>query len=220
MLRVVDTTYLKYGASERPELVPFIPEAANSLLDIGCGAGGFGRTLRRLRPEIELWAVEPDPVSARVAEDAFDRVIVSNFPNESIPDGRFDVVLCADVLEHMAEPEKALLAAADALTDKGIMLASIPNVRNLRRVVWPLVMHGAWSYTETGILDRTHLRFFTRKSIVDFFTANNWAVESIAGIALPGRREKLMSALTLRRFDDFLFMQYVVVARPVRVRKQ
>jgi len=214
---MADNGPLRYGHYERPELMPFIPETANSLLDVGCGAGGFGRYLRRLRPEMELWAVEPDPTSAQIAKDAFDQVIVSNFPNSSIPDRRFDVVLCADVLEHMAEPEKALLAAAAALTEKGIMLASIPNVRNWRRVVWPLIRHGAWSYTETGILDRTHLRFFTRKSIVDFFATNKWVVESTKGIETTSRRDKLISAITAHRFDDFLFLQYIVVARPVRV---
>ena len=197
--------------------MPFIPETAHSLLDVGCGAGEFGRCLRRLRPEMELWAVEPDPMSAQIAKDAFDQVIVSNFPNSSIPDGRFDVVLCADVLEHMADPGKALLAAAAALTEQGIMLASIPNVRNWRKVVWPLVRHGNWSYTETGILDRTHLRFFTRKSIIDFFVANSWTVESVEGIKSTGRRDKLISAITAHRADDFLFPQYIVVARPIRV---
>src|SRR5580704_10056039 len=117
---MTDSAYLRYGRHERPELMPFIPETAHSLLDVGCGAGEFGRCLRRLRPKMELWAVEPDPMSAQIAKDAFDQVIVSNFPNSSIPDGRFDVVLCADVLEHMAEPEKALLAAAAALTEQGI----------------------------------------------------------------------------------------------------
>jgi 2-polyprenyl-3-methyl-5-hydroxy-6-metoxy-1,4-benzoquinol methylase len=200
--------------------MPFIPETAHSLLDVGCGAGEFGRCLRRLRPKMELWAVEPDPMSAQIAKDAFDQVIVSNFPNSSIPDGRFDVVLCADVLEHMAEPEKALLAAAAALTEQGIMLASIPNVRNWRKVVWPLVKHGNWSYTETGILDRTHLRFFTRRSIIDFFDTNNWVVESMQGIKSSSRRDKLMSAMTVHRFDDFIFSQYIAVARPIRERGQ
>jgi 2-polyprenyl-3-methyl-5-hydroxy-6-metoxy-1,4-benzoquinol methylase len=200
--------------------MPFIPETAHSLLDVGCGAGEFGRCLRRLRPEMELWAVEPDPMSAQIAKDAFDQVIVSNFPNSSNPDGRFDVVLCADVLEHMADPGKALLAAAAALTEQGIMLASIPNVRNWRKVVWPLVRHGNWSYTETGILDRTHLRFFTRRSIIDFFDTNKWVVESMQGIKSSSRRDKLMSAMTVHRFDDFIFQQYIAVARPIRVHGQ
>ena len=82
------------------------PQSARSLLDVGCGSGAFGRSLRQLRPEMELWAVEPDPASARAAESAFDHVLVGNFPNSGIPGAQFDVVLCADVLEHMADQKR------------------------------------------------------------------------------------------------------------------
>ena len=205
---------VKYGLDERPELLPFIPAAARSLLDVGCGAGAFGRSLRRLRPEMELWAVEPDPVSAQAAESAFDRVIVGNFPDGRVPNARFDVVLCADVLEHMPEPEKALLAAAAALREGGIMVASIPNVRHWRDVVWPLLRHGKWTYTEMGILDRTHLRFFTRHSINDFFSASRWTVDAMTGIKSRSSRDSLISAISAHRLDDFLFPQYIVIARP------
>jgi 2-polyprenyl-3-methyl-5-hydroxy-6-metoxy-1,4-benzoquinol methylase len=205
---------LKYDFP-RAELLSFVPQAARSLLDIGCGSGAFGRLLRSQRPGMELWAIEPDPDSAQAAADAFDHVLVGKFPDERLPSGRFDLVLCADVLEHMAEPENALHAAAKAATRDGIMVASIPNVRHWRTVVWPLLRHGTWTYTERGILDRTHLRFFTRRSMRDFFTGNGWSVESVTGINMI-RRERLLSAVSAHLIDDFLWRQYVVVARPSR----
>jgi 2-polyprenyl-3-methyl-5-hydroxy-6-metoxy-1,4-benzoquinol methylase len=162
---------------------------------------------------MELWAVEPDPASAHAAEDGFDHVVVGEFPDDRLPSGRFDVVMCADVLEHMPEPETALRAAATAMRPGGIMVASIPNVRHWRAVVWPLLRHGTWTYTERGILDRTHLRFFTRRSMQDFFTDNGWSVQSVTGINMI-RREKLLSVASFRLLDDFLLPQYVVVARP------
>ena len=210
-----DTGGLKYGLSERSELLPFIPATAHSLLDVGCGYGAFCRSLRQLRPEMELWGVEPDPESAQAATDVFDRFIVGEFPDGTVPNDRFDVVLCADVLEHMAAPEKALFAAAAALTPNGIMVASLPNVRNWRKVVWPLLRHGKWDYTEIGILDRTHLRFFTRSSMVDFFTDNRWIVDSVTGIKSTSRRDRLVSRISAHRLDDFLFSQYIIVARPM-----
>jgi 2-polyprenyl-3-methyl-5-hydroxy-6-metoxy-1,4-benzoquinol methylase len=164
---------------------------------------------------MEFWGVEPDPESAQAAMDVFDRVIVGKFPERTVPNDRFDVVLCADVLEHMAAPEKALFAAAAALTSYGIMVASLPNVRNWRVVVWPLLRHGKWDYTETGILDRTHLRFFTRSSIMDFFTDNRWIVDSVTGIKFTSRRDRLISRISAHRLDDFLFGQYIIVARPI-----
>jgi 2-polyprenyl-3-methyl-5-hydroxy-6-metoxy-1,4-benzoquinol methylase len=163
---------------------------------------------------MELWAVEPDPASARAARSAFDHVVVGEFPHERLPGGRFDVVMCADVLEHMADPAAALHAAGSAMAEGGVMVASIPNVRHWRSVVWPLLRRGTWTYTDRGVLDRTHLRFFTRRSIRDLFASSGWFVESVTGINMI-RREKLLSVATGRALDDFLLPQYVVVARPL-----
>lgn len=209
---MIEEATLKYD-SDRRELFPFLPQTARILLDVGCGSGAFGRLLRSRHPDMELWAIEPDPVSARAAEDGFDHVVRGEFPNSQIPRKKFDVVLCADVLEHMREPEKALLACKDAMALGGVLVASIPNVRNWRDVLWPLLCHGTWTYTEWGILDRTHLRFFTRSSIYSFFVDNGWSVASVTGINMH-RREKLLSVLSCHLLDDFLFRQYVVIARP------
>lgn len=206
---------LKYDF-DRAELLQFLPPDSRVLLDVGCGSGAFGRFLRSKRPGMELWAVEPDPVAASAAEDGFDRVLVGAFPHHLVPQGKFDVVVCADVLEHMAEPEVGLRAAATAMRPQGVMVASMPNVRHWRTVVWPLLRRGTWTYTERGVLDRTHLRFFTRRSMLDLFADCGWGVESVTGINMI-RRERLMSILSVHLFDDFLFPQYVVVARPPSV---
>jgi 2-polyprenyl-3-methyl-5-hydroxy-6-metoxy-1,4-benzoquinol methylase len=211
---MTDEAILKYD-SDRRELFPFLPQTARTLLDVGCGSGAFGRQLRSRRPDMELWAIEPDPVSARAAEDGFDHVVQGEFPNSQIPNEKFDVVLCADVLEHMRQPEKALLACKDAMAPGGALVASIPNVRNWRDVLWPLLRHGTWTYTEWGILDRTHLSFFTRSSIYSLFVDTGWSVASVTGINMH-RREKLLSVLSCQFHDDFLFRQYVVIVRPWR----
>jgi SAM-dependent methyltransferase len=198
---------------DRAELLPFLPDSTRTLLDVGCGSGAFGRLLRSLRPHVELWAVEPDQASARAAADGFDHVLVGRFPDERIPRRRFDVVLCADVLEHMASPEMALHAALNAVARGGVIVASIPNVRHWRAVLWPLLRHGTWTYSDRGVLDRTHLRFFTRRSACDLFSANGWFVESVQAINMI-RRERLLSRLSAHLLDDFLAPQFVVVARP------
>jgi SAM-dependent methyltransferase len=198
---------------DRAELLPFLPDSSRSLLDVGCGSGAFGRLLRSRRPGMELWAVEPDQASAQAARDGFDHVLVGRFPDARLPRSRFDVIVCADVLEHMASPETALEAALSTVTPAGVMVASIPNVRHWRAVLWPLLRHGTWTYSERGILDRTHLRFFTRRSACDLFTGHGWAVESVTSINMI-RRERLLSRLSARLLDDFLTPQYVVIARP------
>lgn len=209
---MIDETTIRYDFDRR-ELLPFLPPTAHTLLDVGCGSGAFGRLLRAHKPDMELWAIESDPVSVRAAEDGFDHVILGDFPDQRIPDGKFDVILCADVLEHIAAPEIALAACSKAMAPGGVLLASLPNVRNWRVVLWPLLRHGTWTYTQRGILDRTHLRFFTRRSMHDFFTENGWSVVSMTGINML-RREKLVSALSIHLMDDFLFPQYAIIARP------
>jgi 2-polyprenyl-3-methyl-5-hydroxy-6-metoxy-1,4-benzoquinol methylase len=207
-------TTLKYD-SPRAELMPFLPNTSRVLLDVGCGSGAFGRLLRSQRPDMELWAVESDSASAQAAEDGFDHVIVEEFPTDSLPSRWFDVVLFADVLEHMVEPSSALRAAVSALAQGGVVVASIPNVRHWRAVLWPLLRHGTWTYTEDGVLDRTHLRFFTRRSMCDLFVENGWFVESVTGINMTSRGKQLSMA-SAHSLDDFLYKQYVVVARPPR----
>ncbi len=208
----MSTTELKYDF-DRHELLPFVPASARTVLDVGCGSGAFGRLLRATRPGLELWAVEPDVAAARAAEAGFDRVLVGDFPHDELPETRFDVVVFADVLEHLARPEDALDAARRLLAPGGRVVASIPNVRNWQAVLRPLLLRGSWTYTERGILDSTHLRFFTRRSMSELFTGAGWQVETLTGINL-GRRQRLESAVTARRLDEFLYPQYVVVARP------
>lgn len=209
---MLDGTPLKYDF-DRHELLPYVPESARRILDVGCGSGAFGRLLRSGRDGLELWAVEPDGAAAQAARDGFDHVIVGEFPEPALPARGFDVVVFADVLEHLATPEHALAEAARLLAPGGCVLASMPNVRHWRDVLAPLLLRGTWTYTERGILDRTHLRFFTRSSMRALFEDNGWVVDVHDGIN-PSRRDKLASVLSGGRLDEFLYPQYVVVARP------
>jgi 2-polyprenyl-3-methyl-5-hydroxy-6-metoxy-1,4-benzoquinol methylase len=208
---------------DRDELVPFVPLGASSLLDIGCGAGRYGAAVRRSRPEIELWAVEPDPPHAEAARTKFDHLVMGGFPDvvDELPRAHFDVVTFNDVLEHLVDPAAAITATRPLLAPGGRVVASIPNVRHFS-VVWPLVRHGTWTYHEAGLLDRTHLRWFTKKSMTKLFTDLGWSVEAVVGV---NRRVKwwhpdeTWQLRTLRRvvgsrLDDFFYVQYVVTARP------
>lgn len=207
---------LRYD-SHREDMSDFVPLTAQVVLDVGCGAGGFGRTLRRLLPKAELWAVEPVAEAAEAARQVYDRVITSGFPVETMElDGeKFDAVFMLDVLEHMVEPAEALQAARSLVTPEGVLIASIPNARHFD-VWWPLVAHGRWTYTETGLMDRTHLRWFTRSSIQDLFGATGWDVVDLRGInpTRPvGWKAKLLSRLGGRTRDMFV-IQFAVTARP------
>lgn len=211
-----DPDPLRYSAT-RPELAPYVPRGARRALDVGCGTGGFAETLRALVPDLELWGVEPVESAADVARGAYDKVITGFFPDDAgeLPPASFDAIYLLDVIEHLPDPEPALRAATSLVAPGGVLVASIPNVRHFD-VWWPLVRHGTWTYTDTGLLDRTHLRWFTRSSIADLFAATGWTVDTLEGINRTepvGWKAKGIAALGSRTADMFC-IQYAVVARP------
>ncbi|MGB9067705.1 MAG: class I SAM-dependent methyltransferase [Candidatus Acidiferrales bacterium] len=219
-----ETKPIDYFEGARPEMLPFIPAHCRRLLDVGCGAGGFGASIKRSR-EIEIWGVEPVESAAAKASAKLDRVINGPFDSEiGLPAGTFDCIVFNDVLEHMAVPEQALRHAKVLLSPGGVIVASIPNIRSFP-VLWQLVAHARWEYVDAGVLDKTHLRFFTKSSIENMFTTEGYSLESICGINAyagtggPGPSRslwgayKLVNALLLGKFADMKYIQFAVVAK-------
>jgi 2-polyprenyl-3-methyl-5-hydroxy-6-metoxy-1,4-benzoquinol methylase len=211
-----DAAALRYSA-ERPELAPFIPPTPGRVLDIGCGTGGFGRTLRRSGGVQEIWGVEPVPEAAEQARTVYDEVRTGFFPDASLglPAGAFDTVLMLDVLEHLVEPAEALAAVLPLLAADGVVVASIPNVRHFS-VWWPLVRHGTWTYTETGLLDRTHLRWFTSATMRELFETSGYRVLGLEPVNVSepeGWKARLVAGLPGQR-EQMFAVQFVVTARP------
>ena len=168
-------------------MLAFVPPAARTVLDVGCGPCGFGQSLRQDDPSRELWAVEVDEEVAAGAARFYDRVVVGEFPAALAGAGQtFDCVVFNDVLEHTVDPWAVLRSTPALLAPGGVVVASIPNVRNVS-VVLDLVVRGNWTYRDIGILDRTHLRFFTARSIRALFADSGYAVETMRGINPVGQ---------------------------------
>jgi SAM-dependent methyltransferase len=195
-------------------MVPFVPRGATSVLDVGCSRGRFGTTLREANPQQRLFGIEPDPVAAAEAEAeaVYEQVICGSFPSD-LPDGRaFDCIVFNDVLEHVVDPWTTLRRAKEFLAPGGRVVASIPNVRHYI-VVRDLLVHGRWEYADWGVLDRTHLRFFTRASIEELFDSADLEIETLVPInPIKVRR----AALLVGPFRDMRYPQFAVVARPRR----
>jgi 2-polyprenyl-3-methyl-5-hydroxy-6-metoxy-1,4-benzoquinol methylase len=213
----------EYFAEARPEMLSFVPTNCRRLLDVGCGTGTFGASLKQTR-HIEVWGVEPFASAAAKAADKLDRVITGPFePETDLPVGAFDCIVFNDVLEHMVAPELALRYAKTLLSAGGSILASIPNVRYLP-VLWKLGVRGSWEYGDCGILDRTHLRFFTRSSMLRMFQDEGYTVKSIDGInpyqGIPNVRRRLwrayriVNAVAFGQLSDMKYLQFAVVAEP------
>lgn len=218
---------LSYHGHARPELMALIPPTAGSVLDIGCGAGALGAALRE-RQGCRVVGIEYDRDAAEVAADRIDRVVVGD-ADELEPDflpGEFDVIVCGDILEHLREPGDLLRRARRWLAPGGLLVASIPNARH-RSVVGGLLA-GNWTYESAGLLDRDHVRFFTRREIEKLVRRAGFLVEETRIVPGPGDEGWFQAGrpgavdLGPIRLDpvdpgvaeEFHTYQYLVAARP------
>lgn len=162
-----------------------VPREASRILDIGCGEGALGRALIE-RGASEVVGIEADPATAEAARKSLSRVFRGDVETLELPftDGYFDCIVLADVLEHLRDPLALLKKAKRHLADSGTVVASIPNVRFLG--VLDGLAEGRWEYRDFGILDRTHLRFFTRKEMEILFRDAGFELEGISENLSPG----------------------------------
>lgn len=129
------------------------------VLDVGAGPGHVARALRARRRDVRVWAVEPDPASARALEGSVEAVHAAL---DGVTRDGFDLALLLDVLEHVQDPAALLADVAARVRPGGALLVSVPNVAHWS--VRASLLAGRFDYAPRGILDRTHLRFFTRRT--------------------------------------------------------
>src|SRR5258708_32964298 len=161
---------LRYdGQSDDPHEVAgtlrtFMPTGVN-VLDVGCGTGSVSVIANRVKNN-QVYGIEPDEARAAVASSRGIGVFCGLLTEEYLArHDKFDVILFADVLEHVANPSALLRLATKGLKQDGLVLISVPNVAH-----WSVrldIMRGRFDYSEVGILDVTHLRWFTSKTIQD-----------------------------------------------------
>jgi 2-polyprenyl-3-methyl-5-hydroxy-6-metoxy-1,4-benzoquinol methylase len=195
----------------RTDLVELIPPGARRILDVGCGIGKTGQVLRERGFE-EIFGVEVAPGAADQARPYYKEVIVGDVAGNILPFGKgfFDCIIYGDVLEHLVDPWKVLQAHREILSDDGSIICSIPNIRYYR-ILGSLIFKGRWDYTRLGILDRTHLRFFTLKTIEDMFRETGYEVKRVVKKKRCGKIMRLLNTLLLGELIDFLVIQYRIV---------
>jgi len=155
---------VEYFSHGRDDIVSILPENCKNILDVGCGAGGLGRNIKSQRNDIRITGLELDSRSAAIASQFYDQVIECDL-NLDIPlveNDSFDCIILADVLEHLINPWLVLERLLSFLDEGGYVICSLPNIRNI--FVINDLIEGSWSYRNAGILDRTHLRFFTKST--------------------------------------------------------
>ncbi len=188
--------------SDEPTLVASLIGANRRVLDCGCGSGKIAQIL--LRGHCSAVGIELNDQRAASAESACQVVVHGSLTDpgtwSKLPPGDFDAVLLSHVLEHVSDPAAVIRACMERLRPGGRLVAVLPNVAN-----WRIRLHlllGRWEYVDSGILDRTHVRFYTLKTAAQFFQSNGL---KIAGIHVPARPPgggplRRLAVVLLRRF--------------------
>ena len=206
-----DSKAQSYFGTPRREMLEFVPPGVNSVLEIGCGTGAFGALVKQQRGTSRYVGVELMSQAAEVARTLLDEVIVTNIEQNPLPfpPESFDCLVCNDVLEHLVDPWTILKTLVRFVRPGGYIVISLPNVR-FSEVVKNLVIRKQWEYEEQGVLDRTHLRFFTESSIRALFNSSGLEILQLRGInpIKYAWRLRLLNILLLGALSDMRFMQY------------
>lgn len=200
-----------YYAYVRREIVNNVPVGTHAVLEIGCGEGGTGATLKAEGRANWVTGVELVEKSAGKAKSVLDNVLIGNIEQMALPfvEGQFDAIILADVLEHLVDPWLTLRRLRTYLKPEGLIVVSLPNVRNWR-VLAPLLFFGEWKYQDQGILDRTHLRFFTRAEMINLLKECQF---ELIKIEPTGKKSNKFLKLGMGFFSELFAVQYVLAGR-------
>jgi 2-polyprenyl-3-methyl-5-hydroxy-6-metoxy-1,4-benzoquinol methylase len=172
-----------YQTHLSPELFDLMTHPPRVLLDVGCSTGNLGKYAKTLHPACRTIGIEPNRATAAIAAENLDQVLCGKFEDfefesEGIAPGSVDTVVLADVLEHMYDPWRAMVKLKPSLSADAQIILSIPNTRHIG-LMRALLDGGAWTYAERGLLDITHIRFFTLKEIGTFLAQTGYKMERI-----------------------------------------
>jgi 2-polyprenyl-3-methyl-5-hydroxy-6-metoxy-1,4-benzoquinol methylase len=171
-----------YYNNFRKEMLRYLPKDAKKVLDVGCGNGCFAEVIKN-QNSAEVWGIELMEQEANLAKQVLDKVFIGPCENfiDSLPDGYFDVIYFNDVLEHLVDPYTVLKKMKSKLAADGVVISSIPNVRYHNSFIKVLV-NKDWKYEPFGVMDFTHMRFFTEKSINRMYEEAGYTVKVSEGI--------------------------------------
>jgi 2-polyprenyl-3-methyl-5-hydroxy-6-metoxy-1,4-benzoquinol methylase len=166
------------GNTSHSQILAMVPDGSR-VLELGPATGS---TTERLRERgCRVTTVEVDPEAAARASAWSERTLVADLDREDlgqlVGDEAFEVIIAADVLEHLKEPARVLRSASSLLTPEGFCVVSLPNIAH--GAVRLALLEGRWEYTDVGLLDHTHLRFFTRAGVRELFEAAGYELEEI-----------------------------------------
>ncbi|MCH8929214.1 MAG: class I SAM-dependent methyltransferase [Candidatus Marinimicrobia bacterium] len=209
----------EYYSHARDDIVDLVMSTGSveRILDVGCGYGYTGELLKNMGA-IRVEGLEFVPDACEEAKHRLDQIFQGSAEDSSLIStlGSYDCIICADLLEHLIDPWETLTLLRNHLNKNGRLVCSIPNIRYFK-IISKLLFFGEWTYKDSGILDKTHYRFFTRKTIELMFKQTGFT--AIITKQKTRRVTALFNFITLGLFGDFFPMKFYVIAHPTDVNR-
>ncbi len=210
--KLVFASILRAGNGLLEGMLELVPSHVKSVLDVGCSEGLFGKAVKD-KTGAEVWGIEPVADAASKAEKVLDKAFTGFFEDavKNI-DRKFDLVCFNDVLEHMPDPYSALAYTKKLLSENGQVNASMPNLLHYHEF-FEILTKKDFVYTDKGIMDRTHLRWFTRKSMIRMFEEAGFTVTKVVGLdPTPSMKMNLISILSFGYLSEMKYPQFAITA--------
>jgi SAM-dependent methyltransferase len=197
----------EYYNELRLPMLSLITGSPKRVLEIGCARGQTLAYLKARGIEYTVGIERAPQVAALAKNQGLDSVIVGDIENLELgfEDNSFDLLIAGHVLEHLADPWETLRKLSRVLRRGGQLLGALPNVRH-HTIVLPLLFSGKWQYQTSGVMDWTHLRFFSRQTAIDLLENTGFEVEKI--VPEFGRKSQVVNLLTGTVFQNFLTYAY------------
>ena len=218
-----------YHLNPRIEVASFLNEPPGVVLDIGCGGGATGKLIKEKFPGTRVIGIELNSHAAEHARQFLDTVICESVDTINLVDHlgnlRVDTVLLLDILEHLYNPWQSLRRIRQWLQAGTRVIASVPNIRNIRTL--DDLAGGRWDYDKNGVLDITHVRFFTKGTLRQLFEQTGYQIRNLEPLTQPQMVERVIVQRGPGRIDtrnvrikfrstdeleDLYALQYVVDA--------
>jgi SAM-dependent methyltransferase len=210
-----------------PDLLRLIPESARSVIEVGCSSGALAREYKKINPKCEYVGVDIDADFVKMASRYCDKVEVVNVNEDDFHffrrNSQRDVWIFGDALEHFQNPWAVLENVRAVIPPQGVVLACIPNAQHWS--VQAKLSIGDFRYEDNGLFDRTHLRWFTRSTMIEMFDAADFVIVegfprvfqepgSERFLQIIGSMAEAVGADPQQAINDAMPLQYIIKAVP------
>lgn len=202
-----------YNNTVRYDLVNLIPDVRGIILDVGCASGATMKYLFDIGA-VDVKGIDISEESLVAARKLGFDVYKIDLNISSLPfdEKYFDTIILADVLEHLIDPWSVLSKIKTYLKDDGVIIISVPNIRNYK-FLKRLIFQDRWDYEEQGILDKTHLRFFTDRTAKEMITSAGLNVVGTSYSGYNGIFNSIFNFIFRDLIKKFMAVQFYYVAK-------